>query len=189
MPRGGSKDGNNSPLIGDNGVLASTDELTALTRNMRENFIKDLSRPPVDLHDPEATKEAIYNYLLDCEQHGKRPGNMGLYRALDISRQDVHSIITGRDKKKVSPECCDILKKALQMLGEYREQLGAQGKLNPVTMIFWQKNYDGLQDAQQIEVTAQQGPAASMTPEEIARQIEKDIPIDADYQETDGGTQ
>ena len=189
MPRGGSKDGNNSPLIGDNGVTASADELTALTRNMRENFIKDLSRPPVDLHDPEATKEAIYNYLLDCEQHGKRPGNMGLYRALDISRQDVHSIITGKSKSRVSPECVDILKKALQMLGEYREQLGAQGKLNPVTMIFWQKNYDGLQDAQQIEVTAQQGPAASMTPEEIARQIEKDIPIDADYQETDGGTQ
>ena len=54
-----------------------------------------------------------------------------------------------------------------------------------VTYIFMGKNYDGLQDQTQIEVTAQQGPAASMTPEEIARQIEKDIPIDAEYTETD----
>ena len=47
------------------------------------------------------------------------------------------------------------------------------------------KNFDGLQDAQQIEVTAAPGPAASMTPEEIAHQIEKDIPIDAEYKEAD----
>ena len=63
------------------------------------------------------------------------------------------------------------------------------GKVNPVTAIFWSKNFDGMEDQSRIEVTAQQGPAASMTPEEIARQIEKDIPIDADYQEADGGTQ
>ena len=47
------------------------------------------------------------------------------------------------------------------------------------------KNFDGLTDTQQIEVTAAPGPAATMTPEEIARQIEKDIPIDADYIEAD----
>jgi len=183
MARGGSKDGNNSPLIGNNGVLAAPDELTMLTANMRENFLADLDRAPVDMHNPDAVKQAIVNYLLDCESSGKRPGNMGLYRALDLTRQDVNNILTGKSKSKASPACIDILKKAVQMLAEYREQLGAQGKLNPVTMIFWQKNYDGLQDQTQIEVTAATGPAASLTPEEVARQIERDIPIEGEYQE------
>lgn len=185
MPRGGSKNGNNSPLIGDNGILATRDELTALTANMRKNFLADLNRPPIDLKNAEQVKEAIYNYLLDCEQSGKRPGNMGLYRALDISRQEVHSIVTGRDKNKVSPEVCDILKKALQMLGEYREQLGAQGKLNPVTMIFWQKNYDGLQDQTQIEVTAQTGGPVTISAEEARAALLEDKPVDVDFTVSD----
>ena len=171
----------NSPVIGDNGVTATPAELSELTRNMRENFIADLSRPPIDLHNNEAVKQAIYNYFVDCEKSGKRPGNMGMYRALDLTRQDVNNILTGKSKSKVSPECIDTIKKAQSILSEYREQLSAQGKLNPVTAIFWQKNFDGLQDQTSIEITAATGPAAQQTPEEIARQIEQDIPIDAEY--------
>lgn len=171
----------NSPVIGDNGLTATPDELNALTRNMRENFIADLSRKPIDLHNPQEVKQAIINYFIDCEKSGKRPGNMGLYRALDLTRQDVNDALRGKNKSKVSPACIDTIKKALSLLSEYREQLGAQGKLNPVTMIFWQKNFDGMTDAQQIQVTASPAPAAAMTPEEVARQIEQDIPIDADY--------
>ena len=66
-------------------------------------------------------------------------------------------------------------------MGTYREGLVLEGKLNPVTYIFMGKNYDGLEDQTRVEVTANNGPAASMTPEEIARQIEQDIPIDADF--------
>lgn len=171
----------NSPVIGDNGVTATPAELSELTRNMRENFIADLNRPPIDLHNPAEVKQAIINYFIDCEKSGKRPGNMGLYRALDLTRQDVNNALTGKSKSKVSPDCIDTIKKALALLSEYREQLGAQGKLNPVTMIFWQKNFDGLQDQTNIEITAAPGPAAQQTPEEIARQIEQDIPLDAEY--------
>ena len=171
----------NSPVIGDNGLNATPEELNALTRNIRDNFIADLERKPIDLHNPAEVKQAIINYFIDCEKSGKRPGNMGLYRALDLTRQDVNDALRGKNKSKVSPDCIDTIKKALSLLSEYREQLGAQGKLNPVTMIFWQKNFDGLADTQQIEVTAAPAPAATMTPEEIARQIEQDIPIDADY--------
>lgn len=181
MPR---KAGNPSTFT-DNNITATPGELTALTVNMRKNFLADLDRPPVDLHNPKAVKEAIYNYLIDCEKAGKRPGNMGMYRALDMTRQDVNNVITGKSKSKVSPECIDILKKALQLLSEYREQLGAQGRLNPVTLLFWQKNYDNLSDVQQVHVTADTGPAANLTPDQIAKQIEKDIPLDADYTETD----
>ena len=184
MARGGSsKGGHNSPIIGDTGLLASREELTSLTANMKKNFLLDLSRPKVDLHNPEEVKQAILDYLTDCEQSGKRPANMGLYRALDMSRQDMNNVLTGKSKTLVSRECIDIIKKALSMLSEYREQLAIQGKLNPVTLIFWQKNYDGLADTTQLQISTDSTRSASLTPEEIQQRIEKDIPIDGDYKE------
>ena len=173
-----SRNYKNSPVVGDNGVLATADELRALTENMRTNFIRDISRPPIDLHSTEDVKQAICSYLIDCEESGKRPGNMGLYRALDLTKQDVNNILTGKSKSKASPACIDLIKKALSMLSEYREQLGLQGKLNPVTMIFWQKNYDGLEDNTRLEVTARPATDPQLSPDEIQKQIEKDIPID-----------
>lgn len=179
MPRGNTKNNSkNSPVIGDFGVTASPDELTALTLNMRENFLKTVDAPFVDLHDPGQVKRAIIAYMDDCASAGKRPGNMGLYRALGMSRQDVNNVLTGKSKSKASPVCIDIIKKALNMLSEYREQLGLQGKLNPVSLIFWQKNYDGLRDTQELEVVAKPSHIPDMTPDEIQQQLEKDIPID-----------
>lgn len=181
MPRGGSKDGHGSPLIGDNGISATPEELRELTRHALELFE---SRPP-DLHNREEVRQAIYNYFSSCDRHGVRPANLGLYAALGMTKQDVDNVLTGKSKSKVSPDCIDLLKKAKQVLSTYRESLALTGKLNPVTAIFWAKNYDGMTDAQQIEVTAAQGPAPTLSPAEVARQIEKDIPIDAEY--TDAG--
>jgi hypothetical protein len=106
-----------------------------------------------------------------------------------MSKQEVSNVLMGKTPGKVSPECIDLLKKAKRVLSTYRESLAMTGKLNPVTAIFWAKNYDGMSDVQQIEVTAQPGNTAQLTPEEIARQIEQDIPIDADYKEADTGKQ
>jgi hypothetical protein len=69
----------------------------------------------------------------------------------------------------------DMIKKALATLSQMREQYGATGKLNPVTLIFWQKNYDGLTDVQQIEVSAKDQNAAEQTPEQIAAALEADV--------------
>ena len=141
--------------------------------------------PTPDLHKPEEIQSAIINYFESCKRRGLRPGNLGLYAALGMSKQEVHNIVSGRDKNKVSPAGRDLIKKAQRAIGQYREGLAMVGKLNPVTYIFMGKNYDGLSDTQQIEVTAQPGTTATMTPEEIARQIEQDIPIDVEYKETD----
>lgn len=165
-------------MFGDKAIIATSEELTALTSNIKENFIRELSKPQIDLHDPEQVTEAIIGYFTDCELSGKRPGNMGLYRALGMSRQDMNNILTGKSKSKASPTCIDIFKKALHLLSEYREQLGLQGKINPIPLLFWQKNYDGLEDNSKVELVASRGSDPELTPEQVARQIEKDIPID-----------
>ena len=168
-----------SPVIGDQGISATPDEIS----NLASLALSVFQLPTPDLHNAEEVQAAVIGYFETCQAHGTRPGNLGLYAALGLSRQDYNDVIRGKNKSKVSPECIDIMKKAARAVGVYREGLAMEGKINPVTYIFMGKNYDGLQDQTQIEVTAATGPAASLTPEEVARQIERDIPIEGEYQE------
>ena len=62
--------------------------------------------------------------------------------------------------------------------GSYRELLGADGKLNPVTLIWWQKNYDGFVDKQELVVTPNNPLGDITSPEEIKKRLGEGIPED-----------
>ena len=136
-----------------------------------------------DLHDPEQVYETIKNYFIDCDVRHIRPGNMGLYAVLGITRQDYNNMCNGKLKSKISPVCMDIVKKAVRAISAYREDLASEGKLHPTTYIFMAKNYDQMEDYTKIELSADTGSAANLTPEQVQKQIEQDIPIDTDYTE------
>ena len=175
MGRGGS------PKGGHNNILTTTSATPEELSNLAGYALAVFRAPIPDLHNPEEVNAAIINYFENCQQHGLRPGNLGLYAALGLSRQDYNAIINGRVKSKVSPDCIDMMKKAVRAIGVYREGLALEGKINPVTYIFMGKNYDGLEDQTKLAIQADTGPAATLSPEEVAKQIEQDIPIDADY--------
>lgn len=143
-------------------------------RNIIELCLETFNAPIPDINDPVQVQAAVAGYFKSCIDRGLRPGNMGLYARLGKSRQDINNYVHGR--VKINPAALDILKKALETLSQLREQYGATGKLNPVTLIFWQKNYDGLTDVQQIEVSASDHTQAEYTPEQIAAAIDADIP-------------
>lgn len=172
-PRGG-----NSPVIGDNGVMVNKDENAVFCQYALDIF----NAPTVDLKDSEAVADAISGYFNSCIERGLRPGNLGLYAVLGLSKQEVSNELRGVTHK-LSTSTIDLIKKAKVALSTYREMLGSTGKINPVTLIFWQKNYDGLEDKQTMEITPAKGPEPEQTPEEIAAQLEQDIPIDVDYEE------
>lgn len=172
-PRGG-----NSPVIGDNGVMVNKDENAAFCQYALDIF----NAPAVDLKDPEAVSDAISCYFNSCIDRGLRPGNLGLYAVLGLSKQEVSNELRGVTHKLSTPTI-DLIKKAKVALSTYREMLGSTGKINPVTLIFWQKNYDGLEDKQTMEITPAKGLEPEQTPEEIEKQLEADIPIDVDYEE------
>ena len=171
-----------SPVIGDNGITATKADINRLTQQALEIYLASANNE-IDLHNPEQVNSAIVNYFVQCQRNSTRPGNLGLYAALGISKQDYNDIIRGKNKSKASPACIDFMKKAVRAIGAYREGLALEGKINPVTYIFMGKNYDGLQDTTNIQVSTDQGPQAQLSPEQIAQQIEKDIPIDADYKQ------
>ena len=178
MPRGAPKGGNNNIL---NTTTATPAELSRLT-----GLVKDMFMAPLpDLHDEKQVYDAIMGYFNTCEARGIRPGNMGLYAALGMSRQDFNDVMRGANKSKVSPACIDMMKSAARAMSVYREGLANENKIHPTSYIFMSKNFDGMEDYTRIEVTADHTQRAQLTPEEVQKQIEQDIPIDSDYIDID----
>lgn len=62
----------------------------------------------------------------------------------------------------------------------------SDGKINPVTGIFWQKNWDGLKDQQEVVIEPRRQVEADQTPEQVQRMLEQDIPIDMEELENGG---
>lgn len=179
MPRGGSRKGGHNNFLSDAAITATPEELREFTRHALELF----EATPPDLHNAEEVRQAITNYFMSCDRHGVRPANLGLYAALGMTKQDVSDVIRGANKGKVSPECIDIIKKAKLTLSTYRESLAMSGKVNPVTAIFWSKNFDGMSDVQQIEVTA----ADSTNPLQLSQEeLNRRIPVYSDAEQETG---
>lgn len=170
-PRGG-----NSPVIGDNGICAAPGDIAKITREALE---VGLVWPPIDNKDPEQLQKRAMDYFNYCIEHDSRPGNMELYSAWGVDRRRIYEDLA---REPNSPRTVTI-KKSLAVLSAVREKLMSTGKINPVTGIFWQKNFDGLEDRQTMEITPKQDQEPELTPDEVQAQLEQDIPIDADYTE------
>ena len=173
----GSPKGGNNNFLRNAGADLTPDQLGRLTQQALDTFMLSVEHE-ADLHNPESVRRAIIGYFETCQRNHLRPGNLGLYAALGMSKQDYHDVCNGRNKSKASPECIDLMKKATRAIGAYRESLASEGKINPVTYIFMAKNFDHLSDVQQVEVTARPATDPQLSPDEIQKQIEKDIPID-----------
>lgn len=133
------------------------------------------SRPgPHDLSLMEARFE---NYLKKCDEYGMKVGNKGAYAAIGISEETVRSWTNGGN---ASIEVVQFIKKVKEICGFYREGLMQEGKINPVTGIFWQKNYDGLKDQQETVVTTNQNFNEIQDSEKLRKKY-----LDASYTETD----
>ena len=135
-----------------------------------------------NLENENDVNNAIQAYFDRCYKHNIKPGNMGIYNALGITRQEVNEYLTGRRKP---PNCSfiDTLKKVKSVMGEYREILGSQGKLSPPVLIFWQKNHDNFEDVQRIDIDANTQPKAEKSSDQIKRELVDNLPIDSNYKE------
>lgn len=133
----------NSPVIGSNGVHTSTGDNARYARILGEL----ISWGPVDKSDVHALEARFVKFLDFCAQNDVRITNAVTYLALGITKNDVYNWEKERSR---TPAHCDFIRKIKHFCASYREMLGADGKLNPVTLIWWQKNYDGMVDKQEL---------------------------------------
>lgn len=176
-PRGG-----NSPVIGDNGLHLQAGDAAKTAKTLEFLMFADpyfgdifseidfsdeetlfhqilaLASTPIDLANVETMKRRFVGFVAYCMVNDVKFGNQTVYTAIGIDKDDVYNWENGVSRTKAH---CDFIKKVKRFCGAYRELLGATGGLNPVTLVWWQKNYDGLVDQQQIVVK----PAAADIPD------------------------
>lgn len=109
-----------------------------------------LPTEPVDCNDVAEMERRFSRYLELCAQWGMKVGNMAAYASIGITKDDAYEWTTRRTS---NPARYAFIKKVQQVCALYREGLMEDGKVNPVTGIFWQKNYDGLKDQQEVVLT------------------------------------
>ena len=83
------------------------------------------------------------HYLETCAKYDMKIGNQAAYAAIGIDKGIAWEWV---NRCTTNPARTDFIKKVQKVCALYREGLMQDGKVNPVTGIFWQKNYDGMKD-------------------------------------------
>ena len=98
-----------------------------------------------DPNDIDSLYSCLNRYIQMCRDYDVKLTNMGAYQACGLSRETVNQWASGI-KRKSNPAYAEFAQTIRAVCSEYREILMAEGKLNPVTGIWWQKNYDRFED-------------------------------------------
>ena len=133
----------------------------------------------IDIRDPEQIAQRCDDYFKYCISNDRRPIVQGLCLALGTNRQ---SLVNWENEDSPRGQ---IIRKAKQIIRTLLEDWTVSGKISPPCGIFMLKNYAGLRDDHTIEVVQPIDNISRMSPEEIMKSIEQDIPVDIDYTETE----
>lgn len=168
----GAPKNRSSPSVSSNGVKLKAGDAA---RNV--SVLKQIMMwQPVDRRNVQAMEERFWYFVGFCEQNDINVTNQLAYLAIGITKQDAYNWMNGRSG---TPAHCELIQKVKQFCAAYREMLGVDGKINPVTLIWWQKNYDGLVDNKVVEVKPVPALGEQMDKEELARRL-SDVVVD-DY--------
>lgn len=118
-----------------------------------------------DIENIDTLYDCMQEYLLLCIQTDTKITNKSLYAACGLSIDLVSDWATGR-RRASDPRYREFALTLKSICSQHREQAAAEGKLNPVMAIWWQKNYDGMRDDPVIEHT-DAAPDRPADPDEI----------------------
>ncbi|MDU6263731.1 MAG: hypothetical protein E6600_04445 [Anaerocolumna aminovalerica] len=122
----------------------------------------------------------IENYFQDCVDLELRPTIRGLASALGTVYNTLNDWERGSRDAQLGSGCSVLIKKSKQFISEYDELLALENIDNPVLFMFRAKNYYGMKDTQDIQISPNTPLGDQLTPEEIAKRLPQDIPVDVD---------
>lgn len=159
----GSKPSDKSPIIQD-----ANPDLEVGYNTRRIMFMQAiLPTEPLDHNDVAEMERRFNRYLQLCAEWDMKIGNQAAYAAIGI---DKGTAWEWENRNLGNPARTDFIKKVRQFCAMYREGLMEDGKVNPVTGIFWQKNYDGMKDQQEVVLTPNTSPLGEQKDAEALRQ-------------------
>lgn len=136
-------------------------------------------------NDPEKVAFRVKWYFDQCAKYDVRPTVASLAVALNTSRQ------TMWQWEQKGGELGQIISQAKRILNALLEDWGLNGKVNPVTLVWLQKNHHSYRDTVTVEPMPRQDSLfPTMTPEQIdqyLQELDKRIPnykleADPEYQ-------
>lgn len=126
-----------------------------------------LPTEPLNRDDVEEMERRFARYLEMCAEWDMKVGNQAAYAAIGIDKGDAYE---WTNRNLGNPARTAFIKKVQKICAMYREGLMEDGKVNPVTGIFWQKNYDGLKDQQEVVLTPNTTPLGEQKDAEALKQ-------------------
>lgn len=135
--------------------------------------IEFLSWGKVDKSNVEEMEQRFYKYLQWCDEHGVKVSNQSAYLAMGINKEDAYEWSNGIYRTQAHS---DLIKRVKQICAITRENMMADGKLNPVVGIFWQKNYDGFKDQQEVVLTPNKNRIEDVDEQELINKYKKSLP-------------
>ena len=169
-PRGGK----NSPVIGDNGLMAEPGDNTKYLNLGMKLF----SLPPIDLKDPEQVNNRLMEFFKIHADADMKPTVSGMGMALGLDRRRLWEIKAGvADRNKDLPTSTrDFIKRAYEYMEILWENYMQNGKINPVSGIFLGKNNFGYQDKTEYVVTPNMNNDSDYNKDDIIARYTLDSP-------------
>ena len=122
----------------------------------------------------EDLKARFIRYLEVCAKNDMKLGNMAAYCAMGITRDVAYDWEHGHSR---GVEHKAFIRFVKSVIAAYRETAVAEGKINPVVGIFWQKSFDGLNEMTEVEASNQlEGVTEHMSAEQIADKYQDLLP-------------
>ena len=131
-------------------------------------FMLDIAPPFEERENVVEMKRRFNRYLQLCAERDIKVSNQAAYYAIGIPKQRVSEIVNS----SANTEVAEFLRQVKAVCAMYRESLMADAKLNPVVGIFWQKNYDGFRDQQEVVLTPNTPLGAEDNPDNIAERYQ-----------------
>ena len=98
-----------------------------------------------DHNDPENMADHFKQYLLLCKKYGMKVLNQSAYLSMGINRSTASKIRLGQLYKS-DKRYHDVIELVDMVCASTRETLMAEGNINPIAGIWWQKNYDRMSE-------------------------------------------
>lgn len=136
-----------------------------------------------DINEFITKSQEYFNYIFDTNKRSDSdikliPDVEGYASYLGITRETLNQW----EKTRLNG-FSDVIKIVKNQIAGYKKQLGLNNKINPVVLATDFNNNHHYTQQQKVEMTVRPQIEADRTPEEIAQEIEENIPIDVDSKE------
>jgi hypothetical protein len=132
-----------------NPIKATPAEMTIKMRKLKVVY----DWPKIDLDSDDEVRDRINLYFDYCTQEGLKPVIEGLALAIGIDRRTLWEWETSQKRATLGSSRADMIKKAKDYVAFLMSDGVMSGQINPVTWIFYAKNYFGMTDSQNITIT------------------------------------